>query len=1273
MIKKTFIFYLILFSSGNQLLNAQNSYIRDWLICGSFKIEAVHESLTYPYIEKEHELVPFGGAISNGRIWMLYHSPADKINLLIPTLNFPYTEQCVAYLHAYIYSPRRQGARILVGSDDEVALWLNGQRIHSNAVQRGHQFDDDSVSCKFESGWNRLLVKVTNGAVDWAFSARIIDATGLKIQAVSPFTIPVEEQKLPTVKLLQGPGKPQMVIDKNGEPLCKILYSFLNQATQPIHKLKVSLLRNQKILSPVNELKHALGGEIFEYELVLSISMLDSILLANEPTQLIVERSDGEIVCKTGLFDNRDLLQAFFSHWELQDWEERIEERVKIFERQWRVPEILRAFECYFVADIAKFWGRCLVNNRTKLPRFSGDSGDIVLTKKASHGQRFHIRIELEIDSTSNEPIQMKSGIKPGLPAIETYLFDSIYANKLFEQDMGNLDSLDHLLLQAVWEHKLNNIGKLLKQSNERIEKITATADQYTLHLIGNAHIDMAWLWPYSETIDECKRTFRAAIENMKQYPDFKFSHGQALSYYWVEQEEPELFKEIEKYVKKAQWEIVGGTWVEPDANIPDGESHVRQYLYGKRYFKEKFNVDVKTGWMPDTFGHPATLPQILAKCGIKTYTFFRPWENERYFYWQAPDRSRVLAHRPPRWYGSTAVDENLYKGIFEEEKKFKLKDFTRFYGVGDHGGGPTRRNIETILRLDESKAYPQVVMSGLGEYYEKILDKNLIPDDSLLSFPTVEGEQNFVFRGCWTSQAKTKWNNRRSESLLPMAEAFCTLAASFGYPYPDSELGFAWENVLFNQFHDILAGSSIGQVYIDAQKVYDTVFRTVDHCIDNSLRAIAANIDTNYPLSEVLPIIVFNSLNWSRSGPVEVVVKTEPGYQNIQLLDLKQNEISAQIVEHQHSSIRFIFIAPDVPALGYKTFWLKLLEAAPVKNEFSNQFILENEFLRIEFDQKSGTIKKLYDKRLRQELIEKNGSQIQIQADEPGNMSAWKLGLKGPVIKLDRANIVKITEDGPVRKVIMAKYHYNDSNFIQRFICYYDLPRLDIQVTVDWHERNKMVKIAFPLKIKDAHANFEIPFGHIERPTNGAEVPMQKWLDLSNSRFGVGIVNDCKYAADVKGSTIRLSVLRSPTYPDPKADEGFHNFSFSIIPHSGDWRTGEMARRGMDFNTQLIPIFSETHKGSQPAIHSFFKIDAKNVILSALKKVEDSDNWIIRLYEIYGMKSSVKLTFPRILKAVYESDMMEWNFNQIRHYEKTLDFVINPYEIKTLSVEFYH
>ncbi|MBN1353031.1 alpha-mannosidase [candidate division KSB1 bacterium] len=1264
-----FIFTVLFYN----LVSAQNSYLRDWLVCGSFKVQAAHKGLAFPYInEDEQELYPFGGDISNGQAWMLYHSLGDDLDFLNPVFNFPYTEQCALYLHLYIQSPSQQAARLLVGSDDEIAIWLNSKLIHFNEVQRGHRFDDDTVKCTFQTGWNRLLAKVTNGAVAWGFSMRIIDASDLKIQPESPFAIPPEKRKPASVQLLQGPGKPEFAFDSENEPVCRIAFSFLNHGTEPIRDLRVSLVSGGAQYHIAENLAAAAGGEIFPYQLILSMASLDSILHATEPVEFAIENRQGARICQSHLFANRDVLNAFFSPWKLHDWQVSVKDNLQLFEKQWIVPKIFKGFDCFFAADVPDVWATCKINNKTKLEQFTGDTGELLLTKKASEGQRFQIQLAFKYDSSGTKAPSLRSSIKPGQEEIERYLFDSIYAEKLFKRKIENMDSLDLALLQSIWQGQLKRAEKICEEPEKVFKEIEPLADKYTLNMIGNAHIDMAWLWRYPETIDECKRTFNSAIENIKRYPDFKFSHGQALSYQWVEEEEPELFNEIKKYVKKGRWEIIGGTWVEPDANLPDGESHVRQYLYGKRYFNEKFDIDVVNGWMPDTFGHPATLPQILAKCGIKSYTFFRPWNDERMFYWQAPDSSRVFAHRPPRWYGSTAVDENLCNNILKAEEKFKLKDFARFYGVGDHGGGPTRRNIETIQRLDDSRVYPEVKMVGLGEYYRKIFDDNFKPLDSALVFPVVQGEQNFVFRGCWTSQARTKWNNRRSECSLVMAETFSTIGMLFKHPYLQTELTSAWQNALFNQFHDILAGSSIGPVYVDAEEIYQRVFETADGCIDNALRAIGANIDTNYPDSDVLPIVVFNSLNWARTAPVELVVRIESPNLEITIFDSTQQEIPVQIIERQGANVRFVFVPDNVPAFGYRLFWLKMIPAHAVTQSAEKDFTLENDYIFIQIDRKTGAITRFYDKRLNKILLEDDGAIFQIQRDEPDGMSAWKLGLKGPITRLDKADLVSVTEDGPVRKVITVKYQHQNSNFIKRFILYHDLPCLEVQVIADWHERNQMVKIAFPFQIEQAKATFDIPFGHIERPADGSEVPMQKWVDVSNAEYGVAILNDCKYACDVNGSTVRLSVMRGSTDPDPNADEGYHTFSYVIVPHTGDWRNGKIPRKAQCYNSRLMPLFSETHKGRYGAIFSFLRIDAENVILSALKKNEDSDRWLIRLWETDGKASQVKIVFPKFVKAAYESCMIEWNLRELRHLKHHLVFQIQPFEVKTLCVEFF-
>ncbi len=630
--------------------------------------------------------------------------------------------------------------------------------------------------------------------------------------------------------------------------------------------------------------------------------------------------------------------------------------------------------------------------------------------------------------------------------------------------------------------------------------------------------------------------------------------------------------------------------WVEPDANMPDGEALARQLLYGKRYFLDKFGVDVKVGWNPDTFGHSWQMPQILRRAGIDSYVFGRcaPGPDPtHFFWWEGMDGSRVLGYVPPGWYNVSLRDGT--RGILEAARKnTDLKDFLLLYGAGDHGGGPRDADIIAIDKYRNDPNEPRLVFDVPEAYLKSVAAKGA-------GFPVVKRELNFTFPACYTTQAATKKNNRQLESLLLTAERFSAIAATSGYRdyYPERDIDEAWKIVLRNQFHDILDGSSIGPVYDEVAGFYRQARTRGERALDFSLEAISAQIDTR---GEGLPVVVYNPLFWERTEPVVAEVAVPPDAKTarpwtgtVRVTDGAGKDVPVQVLEKRaqgdNTSFRVLFMAEGVPSLGYKLYRL-----LPAENEESGTGAveaganeLENDFLKVRLDPKTGWIASLYDKTAGREVLAGPGNVLEAIVDEPETMSAWELGLKGLAGKAGESGAtIEIVERGPVRAVLRVKSRFRDSTFEQDLTLYAGLPRLDCRMRFDWRERNIMIKAAFPLAVKSPAARFEIPYGSIVRPADGTEVPALRWVDVSDAsgEYGAALLNDSKYGFDVKGGVMRMSVIHGATYPDPEADRGRHELLYSLLPHRGDWKAAETTRRGMELNSPLIARVPLVHAG---------------------------------------------------------------------------------------------
>jgi alpha-mannosidase len=803
-----------------------------------------------------------------------------------------------------------------------------------------------------------------------------------------------------------------------------------------------------------------------------------------------------------------------------------------------------------------------------------------------------------------------------------------------------------------------------------------------TAHLVGHAHIDLSWLWRWEETVaDIARHTFQGTLAQMEKMPGLTFAQSQAAIYEAIEKDQPALFAAIARKIKEGTWIPVGGMWVEPDANMPDGEALARQLLYGKRYFLDKFGIDVKVGWNPDTFGHSWQLPQILRRAGIDSYVFGRcaPGPDPtHFFWWEGLDGSRVLGYVPAGWYNVSL--QNGTRPILEAARtNTGIKDFMILYGAGDHGGGPRDVDLAAIRKFREDPNEPRLVFDLPEAYLTGIAAANGA------GLPLVKRELNFTFPACYTTQTATKRNNRQLESLLVTAEKFSAIATTSGFRdyYPERDLDEAWKIVLRNQFHDILDGSSIGPVYDEVAGFYRQARTRGERALDFSLETISNAIDTR---GEGFPVVVYNPLLWERTEPAfaEVVVPPEaktakPWAGTLRMTDGEGKVVPVQVVEKRaqgdNTAFRIVFLAEGVPSLGYKLYRVIPAETdgAGAEGLRAGTNELENDFLKVRLDPKTGWIVSLYDKTAQREVLAGPGNVLEAIVDEPKEMSAWELGLKDTVGRAgENGAVLELVESGPVRTVIRVKSRFRDSAFAQDLILYRGLSRLDCRTSLDWRERNVMIKAAFPLAVTSPAARFEIPYGSIARPADGTEVPALRWIDVSDGSgaYGVALLNDSKYGFDVNGGVMRMSVVHGPTYPDPEADRGRQELLYSVLPHSGDWRSAAVTRKGLELGNPLIARTPLGHAGALPKVHSFIKVGPANVILSAVKKEMGyaEPGLILRLYEIHGDKAAAKIEFPWAVDA-RETDLIERPTGKSLGSGTVLTVPLGPYEIKTIRV----
>lgn len=780
------------------------------------------------------------------------------------------------------------------------------------------------------------------------------------------------------------------------------------------------------------------------------------------------------------------------------------------------------------------------------------------------------------------------------------------------------------------------------------------------LHMIGNAHIDPVWLWQWQEGFHEVKSSFRSALDRMKEYPDFTFVASSAAFYEWVEESDPAMFDEIRQRVKEARWGIVGGWWVEPDCNIPAGESFVRHGLYAQRYFKEKFGVLARTGFNVDSFGHAGTLPQILKKSGIDYYVFLRPMPHEkglpsRLFWWHSDDGSRVLAFRIPFEYLSWGKDVEIHARRCADEMKEPIDEFMCFYGVGNHGGGPTIANIENIHQLDTDPEFPVGLVCSTPDAFFQIAQTKGWP------IPIVQNELQHHASGCYASHSGIKRWNRLAENRLLAAEKLSVAAAVWGDGISGSSTAFAraWKNILFNQFHDIMAGTSLEAAYEDARDLYGEALAIAGRALNHAAQSIAWKI--NIPLEEnVRPLVVFNPLTWSVKANLEIEssrIKPE-----MVLMDESGNMTPHQGMQSTTTAgrERLCFTA-DLPALGYRTYRLllsqdKIRDTQPRSTLQASDSILENDRFRLEFDPVTGCIASLRDKQEEVQVFSGLAA-LPVVLDDPADTWGHNVFKWDKVDGAFQAESVRLVEHGPVKSVIRVTSRYGSSKLIQDFAMYPDREQIDVSVMVDWHEQLKMLKLRFPINVKFMKVTYEIPYGHTERFANGEEEPGQSWVDVSGiSRdheipYGFSLLNDGKYSLDVNVRDIGLTVLRSPAYahhipavlePDGHytfIDQGIQHFHYTLFPHIGSWETAGTVRRAAELNQPPAAMFATFHPdGTLPQSDLFLSTEPDHVMVTVLKEAEDGHGIVLRAFETSGAAARASIHLPK-LERVLETD----------------------------------
>lgn len=961
--------------------------------------------------------------------------------------------------------------------------------------------------------------------------------------------------------------------------------------------------------------------------------------------------------------------------------------------------------------------------------------GEFELTTAAKPGQTFVIAIKaintggpMRILTTRLEWEKVRSNVE----LIEDYIMSLKIGRKLLSDDtylqVGRFKRDDGIDLSSVAKERRLELRKQLEeaarmidfvalkngdfdvftnsfeQSREALKPIGDFAKEFTLILDSNAHIDCAWLWRYLVTINIAKNTFKSVLDMMEACPDFTYTESQAHLYWWIENMFPDLDKRIKDRVKDWRWELIGGMWIEPDCNLISGESWARQLLYGMRYFKEKFGVDVKIGWNPDSFGYNWNMPQFYRDAGIDAFITQKIGWNDTnmfpysLFWWQAPDSSKMLTYFPYNYVDDFKNRFEMVDWLRQFEANTGFPKMLILYSIGDHAGGPTPEMLDRIENLKRLDIYPKVEYGTATEYLDWIRSHDLS------SLPVWNDELYLEYhRGTYTSQSNTKKYNRECEIRFGNAEQLATIATLYGRPYPNKDFVAGWRGVMFNQFHNILSGSSIYPVYKDSDELYEQSLEIARHHDDKALKHISEQVNTKVK-KNARPLFIYNPLAWERSGLVEIQVPA-----NNRLVYAVHNregkKIPLQVLPASRYFNKILFIAQNIPAMGYAIYELR--PAADLCSETqlkTSPTTLENEFYRLTVDTTTGWLSGIYDRKNNREALAGPGNELQLFKDTPKNWDAWNIGLGERFALTFRS--VKLIETGPVRAVLRVEHDFlkpgvvksyptpNNPNsyFTQDIILYSGLERIDFVTNVDWWEEHVMLKVAFDVNAEDTVATHEIPFGTIKRPTTNKsdrdkarfETSQQKWTDLTNAdnEYGVSLLNRSKYGGDIHGSVMRISLLRSPKWPDPEADMGKHSIEYALYPHIKCWKSANTMRKAYEYNYPLIAQIVEQHKGDLPKSHSFVAVDAPNVILHTVKSAEPpqsfSDSpkqqkniWILRLFEVNGRQTEVNITLPQKVKKAVLSNFLEEDGEALKVSGKSVKMKLPGFRVATVKVWF--
>ncbi len=848
----------------------------------------------------------------------------------------------------------------------------------------------------------------------------------------------------------------------------------------------------------------------------------------------------------------------------------------------------------------------------------------------------------------------------------------------VLKEALSELDAL--LATDCIASRDWVAINNVIARIDELLKPFEAYAKEYTVHLIAHAHIDMNWLWDIEDTMDICERDFKTVCDIMDENPDMRFSQSQVAVYDIVKKRNPELFERVKKKIAEGKWDITASTWTEHDLNMSGGEVFARHALLSSKFVKEELGAKPsEICWEPDTFGHPASTPNILSKMGVKYYYHFRCGQKYPMYWWEGTDGSRVLdfCFGP---YNNSLRPTNIMPVTMEFLKLFGMKTSMFVYGVGDHGGGPTREDIRIKRYLDNKPAMPKLIFSTTHDFYEAALKEKT-------DYPVHKGEQNFIFEGVYTTKTNIKKLLRHGEARLLDAEAVMAYAKALGNDVSkeNEEVMEAWKKVGFNGFHDISCGCNIKAADKHDFKIGEEAVCTGKSISTRVLDVIAKD------KSDSRTLTVFNQLGFERDDVVEI--ELPDGVSGNCVVDEDGNCIPAQVAGN-----KLVFVAKSLPALGFKTYKLENRDNCCINSDVKAKLAygindgsvcsLESDRYKLEVSSRTGTIVTLYDKVEKRDVLkrlkgipeviyafkaEKSSNLLQMFYEEPHIMSAWVIGNKFEMKNLIQTPKIELVDCGPVKATLKISRKYNKTTIDQFITVYNGFDRIDFAIDIDWHEKGyykesiPFLRVGFTTALDSPEYTYETPMGWIDRKLQGVELPSIRFVNLYENGKGVSLYNDCKFGYQVEGGSVYMTIVRGSYSPDAVPDEGPISAKYALRPYSGEKDMPGVVRGAAAFNQPLLAVWGKLDAISSGKSCGLVHVSEPNVVVSAVKPSADNEGIIVRLVEYAGIDTDVTVTLDGEYSTVMEVDLREEPRRLIDTDTNSVNITIRPFENVTL------